>query len=152
MSEEDLSDSPFLKTLAKTFPELYQRCFSQVFEANMQGLTVLIPQFSTITESTLNEDYFLTHLLLPTADDSPDRQTLNGKSLCLENQKIVTQDGFDGRTASVLFEEVFYSKGQNFNAMCIESPLIGAISSRSRRQPGLDFPPGRTADGLPPPT
>eukprot|EP01112_Ceratiomyxa_fruticulosa_P009709 TRINITY_DN2544_c0_g1_i8.p1 TRINITY_DN2544_c0_g1~~TRINITY_DN2544_c0_g1_i8.p1 ORF type:complete len:569 (+),score=106.64 TRINITY_DN2544_c0_g1_i8:142-1848(+) len=117
---EDLSSSPFFKTLKLKYPRIMQNV------ERFNGWIVLVPQKASLEGVNISQDIIESHVLQPSPYFTGEYITVNEKSVSIENRNVITGEGFSiPRTANVLFEEVFYTRDKSYQVYCISNPIIG---------------------------
>ncbi|XP_012271624.1 ankyrin repeat domain-containing protein 27-like isoform X2 [Orussus abietinus] len=117
--DEDLSENPFLQEFRKEHSCTYEKAINE-------GWIICVPRCGSFTRSSLREDDFLSHVLIPTEDPSMKRfHTLAGREVELCNRVLtIKYDTAKPRSSHLLFEETFYTEDlHKYRIWCIEQPL-----------------------------
>lgn len=118
--DEDLSENSFFKDLKTEYSDLIDR-------ATREDWIVCVPRADSFQRSSLTQDDFLTHILVPN-DELPEThyRTLSGKQVNVLNKVITveTEDLAASLCTHIIFEEIFYTENlSKFKVWCIECPL-----------------------------
>lgn len=120
--DEDLSQNKFFQKLQIEHKIL-------IDTAPLENWIICVPRSATIkTENLTDTDFLLAHILIP-HDEIPEQYTnLLGTDIKQINGKLLIEDV----SSTILFEEVFYTKGLGkYKVWCIETSLLhrNAVSS-----------------------
>lgn len=113
--DEDLSQNKFFQTLQNEHKILIET-------APLENWIICVPRSATIKQESLTDtDFLLAHILIP-HDEVPEQYTnLLGMDIKQSNGKLLNQDV----SSTILFEEVFYTKGLGkYKVWCIEMSLL----------------------------
>lgn len=127
--DEDLSQNSFFQKLQIEHKIL-------IDTAPLENWIVCVPRRVTIKKENLTDtDFLLAHILIP-HDEIPDQYTnLLGADIKQINEKLINENV----SSSILFEEVFYTKGLGkYKVWCIEKSLLAQSSPLMSQQNGTD--------------
>lgn len=113
--DEDLSENKFFEKLQNEHKIL-------IDTAPLENWIVCVPRAATIKpEHLTNTDYLLAHILIP-HDEIPEQYT---NLLGVDVKQFVGKLHVRSTTSTILFEEIFYTKGLlKYKVWCIEWPLL----------------------------
>uniref|UniRef100_A0A7S4UDD0 VPS9 domain-containing protein n=1 Tax=Guillardia theta TaxID=55529 RepID=A0A7S4UDD0_GUITH len=131
--DEDLEVNPVMVTLKLKAPDLYRR-------AADEQLLVCIPCAASSQGLPLNRTTLETHLLKPSPFFAGLYESMNGKTVEVEEGMLETRSGFlDNRRVRILFEELHYNENfKPFRVVCISQPLQGGVRPLEDRKRGKD--------------
>lgn len=127
--DEDLSQNSFFKKLQTEHKIILDT-------APLENWIICIPRTATIRpEDLTNPNFLLAHILIPN-DELPSTHYTNllGNDITLINKQLTNNLDIE---STVLFEEVFYTKGlMRYKVWCIETPLQ-PNANKSKRTNGI---------------
>eukprot|EP00960_Hanusia_phi_P045053 757002-Hanusia_phi.AAC.1 len=132
--DEDLDHNPVMMTLKLKAPDMYKR-------AADEQLLVCIPCAASSQGLPLNRTTLETHLLKPSPFFAGVYETMNGKTVEVEEGMMETRAGFlDNRRVRILFEELHYNENfKPFRVVCISQPLQGGVRQLDDKRKSRDL-------------
>lgn len=117
MYDEDLSQNQFFQKIQCEHKILIET-------APLENWIICVPRSATVkSENLVDTDFLLAHVLIPHDEITEQYTNLLASDIKQIDGKLITRN----IVSSILFEEVFYTKGLiKYKVWCIEVPLLGS--------------------------